>query len=96
MLPRDVVLYVQKNFSISDQEEALDFLKNAKLHNGSYPDERMLRCALFASKNNLKGLSYQIDGLANDYRDVILSAEYARKEGDYVQVRDLSKPFDIN
>ncbi len=56
----------------------------------------MLRCALAASDNSLKSLEYHVAGLVIDYRDVILAGEYYRKNGEFVQVRDLSKPFDLD
>lgn len=56
----------------------------------------MLRCALTASDNSLKSLEYHVAGLAIDYRDVILAGEYDRKNGKFVQIRDLSKPFDFD
>ncbi len=47
-----------------------------------------------ASDKTLRGLRYQLDGLMIDYRDVILAGEYVSKKGDWVQIWDLSKPFE--
>ncbi|GHU04556.1 hypothetical protein FACS1894158_05110 [Betaproteobacteria bacterium] len=93
MLPDDISKFIEDNFASRERSEALALLANARLHNGLSADVRMLRCALVASKNSLVSLKLQIDGLAHDYRDVILAGEYVRKKGEWVQVRDLSKPF---
>ena len=53
----------------------------------------MLRCALISSGKTIKGLRYQIDGRSHFYRDVILDGEYIKKKGEWVQIRDSSKPF---
>jgi hypothetical protein len=93
MLAPDIVNYVRARFRVSEQSEALDTLAKAKLHSDAPPDSRMLRCALVTSNNTLAGLRFQVDGLACDFRDVILAAEYSRKHGEWVQTRDFSQPL---
>jgi hypothetical protein len=48
---------------------------------------------LVASQGSTAKLGRLVDLLAIDYRDVIVSGEYESKDGDLVQVRDLSLPF---
>jgi hypothetical protein len=92
-LPEDIVDYVSRNYAEADIPTVIATLENAKLHDGRDPDFRMLRCALAASDNSVKGLQQFVSGLAIDYRDVIVAGEYASKEGELVQIRDLSMPF---
>jgi len=92
-LPEEIVTFVYSEFSEDEVTEALSLLRNAKIYDGTDADFRMLRCALFSCSKIINGLRYQIDGLAHDYRDVILGGEYIKKKGEWVQVRDLSKPF---
>ena len=94
-IPADIERYVHRNFQESDVAGALRILRDASLHDGTSPDPRMLRCALVASRNSLESLENQVAGLAIDYRDVILAGEYTRENGDFVQTRDLSRPFDF-
>ncbi|KZC22523.1 hypothetical protein RHOFW104T7_00270 [Rhodanobacter thiooxydans] len=73
--------------------EALSLLEAAKLHDGTTPDVRILRCALVASGGELLELARQIDQLKCDYRDVILAGEYEFRGKEAVRVRDLSEPL---
>ena len=93
MLPLDIERYVRKAFAPPDQSEALNLVAGAKIHDGLPAEPRLLRCALIAGDGTIPRLKYWLDGLAHDYRDVILEAEYIRKNGQWVQVRDLSQPF---
>lgn len=95
-IPPDIEQYVRRNFAESEAPDALRALESAALHDGRSPDDRMLRCALTACDNSIKSLKYHVAGLAIDYRDVILAGEYARKEGEYIRLRDLSKPFELD
>ena len=93
-LPKDIEIFAQDKFPLSEQADVLILLENAPMPNERESKARLLRCALMASDKTLKGLRYQLDGLMIDYRDVILAGEYIRKKGDWVQVWDLSKPFE--
>jgi hypothetical protein len=92
LLP-DIESYVRRVFATGDQLAAIELLEGARSHDGSAANPRLQRCALFASDGTLKRLRYQVNGIAHDYRDVILEAEYVRQKGKWVQVRDLSLPF---
>lgn len=95
LLP-DIDIYVREYFEPANVDVAIQILENATIHDGTEASPRLQRCALVASDKTLQGLRYQIEGLAIDYRDVILSAEYVRKKGEWVQILDLSNPFAIN
>jgi hypothetical protein len=95
LLP-DIEIYVREYIEPVDVEMAIDILEGAKLHDGTDAEPRLQRCALIASDKTLKGLRYQIDGLAVDYRDVILSAEYVHTQGEWVRIRDLSNPLVVD
>lgn len=96
MLDPDIEAFVQRTFAESDRQTVRELLAAAHTHDGRAADPRLLRCALIASRGTLKGLRYQLDGLAHDYRDVIVEAEYIRKKGEWIQVRDLSRPFEVD
>jgi len=95
LLP-DIEIYMRAYFEPANVEMAIQILENAKTHDGTDAEPRLQRCALVASDKTLQGLRSQIEGLAIDYRDVILSAEYVRKKGEWVQIRDLSNPLTID
>lgn len=67
-----------------------------------HPDlgDRILRCLVFLAQGKIDRLGYAIQTAESDWRDTIMQAEYEprpgtkRFQGDYVQVRDLSKPFE--
>lgn len=82
-----------EKFPQGEQAEILAIIQDPGIPREQASGYRLLRCALFASDRTLKGLRYQLDGLCYDYRDVILEAEYIRKKGKWIRVRDLSKPF---
>ena len=93
MIPADVESFVIRKFAAEDVPGALEILAEAVTHTGVPAEPRLLRCAVFASDKTLRGLKYQVAGLAIDYRDVILAAEYRRKDGKSVQVRDFLLPI---
>lgn len=93
MIPVDVESFVVRKFAAQDVPDALQILENAVTHTGAQAEPRLMRCAVFACDKTLRGLKYQVDGLAIDYRDVILAAEYHRKGGKFVQVRDFLLPI---
>ncbi|MGB5664146.1 hypothetical protein [Eudoraea sp.] len=92
-LPEDIVDYVSRNYAEEEIPIVMAALGNAKLHDGRDPDFRMLRCALVGSNNSIEGIENLVSLLAVDYRDVIVAGEYADKDGELVQVRDLSLPI---
>lgn len=95
-LPNDIEMYIRRVFAPDQVEEVLELLDGATIHDGTMAGPRLLRCALVAGNGSLEGLRNQLAGLKCDYRDVIVAAEYVCRNGDLVQVRDLSQPFEAN
>lgn len=91
-LPPDVERYVRRTFA--EPEPALELLRKAVLHDGEPASPRLLRCALVNSRGDLDKLRIEVEHMALDYRDVILEAEYEKRRGEYVRVRDLNEPLD--
>lgn len=94
-LPEDIVDFVSRNYAEPEIPVVTAMLESAKLHDGRDPDFRMIRCALVASSNSIEKIQQLVSLLAIDYRDVIVAGEYASKDGDLVQIRDLSQPFAV-
>jgi hypothetical protein len=92
LLP-DIERYIERNFAASDRAAVLDLIGNAVLHDAQPPGPRLIRCALVISAGDLARLRTELHHLEIDYRDVILAAEYVRKAGDWVRIRDLNEPI---
>jgi hypothetical protein len=93
MIPTDVEKFVARQFDASEQEAVLALLKDAKLHDGSAPGPRLVRCAVVASGGSIQRLRMEIETLKHDYRDVIVEGEYVPAGGRLVKVRDLNDPI---
>lgn len=92
-LPGDVTEFVTASFPASEQEAALSVLAAARLHDGTEPDARLLRCALMGARGSLDSLRSLAGMLAVDWRDVIMCGEYELHGKEAVRVRDLSQPL---
>ena len=93
MIPTDVARFVARKFDASEQDEALALLEAARLHDGSAPEVRLLRCAAVASGGSIERLRMEIETLKHDYRDVIVEGEYVPIEGKLVRIRNLGEPI---
>lgn len=93
-LPSDIIDFVSEHYQ-NEQSDVLSLLEKARLHDGSLPDSRTLRCALYNASGTLDSLRYQLNGLQIDYRDVIMNAEYDQKDDELIQVRDFSKTIKV-
>jgi hypothetical protein len=91
MLPPDIERHVERSFA--EPAQALELLRAAVLHDGEPASPRLLRCALVNSRGDLDKLRREVEHMAIDYRDVILEAEYEKRRGELVQVRDLNQPL---
>jgi len=92
-LTADVEGFIARRFTAEDREAALALCRLAKIHDGSPAETRLIRCALVSSGGSLDKLRNEIARLAIDYRDVIVSGEYAPKRGGLVRVRNLNEPI---
>jgi hypothetical protein len=93
MLPDDVVRFFERRFPASDRVEARALLEGARLHDGSTPGPRLLRCAAVASHGSLERLRMEVETLKHDYRDVIVEGEYVPQGCELKKVRDLNAPI---
>ena len=93
MLPDDVAAYVARRFVAAEQEEALGLLRASVMHDGKFPEARLLRCAAVASGGSLDRLRMEIETLKHDYRDVIVEGEYVPRGRELIRVRNLNLPI---
>lgn len=93
MIPDDVARFIVRRFAAADQAEAFALLEQAKLHDGTAPGPRLLRCASVASGGSIDRLRMEIETLERDYRDVIVEGEYVPTGARLVKVRDLNLPI---
>ena len=89
----DIAGQVQRSFSGSDRDAATALLLNARIHDGSAAEPRLLRCALLAAQGSIEKLRHYVKLLEVDFRDVIVAGEYESTSGELVRVRDLSGSF---
>lgn len=92
-LPEDIKSFIQTNFPSDQAETVSDLLSVANDHKGEPVNDRLLRCSLFSAKGNITTLKNQLDQIQYDFKEIILDGEYIKKKDEWVQVRDLSKPF---
>ena len=71
MLPSDIQAFVARHFPAAEQAEVITLLADARQADGAPIDARLLRCALWTSGKTLLGLSFELDWLRTDSRDVI-------------------------
>ena len=93
VIPDDVTRFVVRRFAATDQAEAFALLNGARLHDGSQPEPRLLRCAAVASWGSIARLRMEVESLKRDFRDVIVEGEYVPVGMALVKVRDLNQPI---
>ncbi|KFN48750.1 hypothetical protein [Arenimonas composti] len=94
-LPADIERFLARSFPPDELEHAVQLLGHARIHDGTAPNARLLRCAAFASRGKLKNLERLASQLAVDWRDVIMAGEYELQGKETVRVRDLSMPLQV-
>ena len=92
-LPDDVHRYLARHFGPQEVDQARALLESSVMHDGSFPSERLVRCAAVASGGSLDRLRMEVETLKRDYRDVIVEGEYVPHGRKLIQVRDLDKPI---
>ena len=91
MLARDIWGKVNKDFETPEEAAlALSVLADFVDQNQELASDRLLRCIVFVAKGDLNRLEKAIDLAKEDYRDLIVWAEYDEKSK---RVRDLTNPF---
>ncbi len=81
--PRDIVDRVM-------EEYPADAIGQIHLWFKELGSDRLARCALFLARGSLSGLKEAVALGMTDYRDLIVAAEYDRKDN---QLRDFNQPF---
>ena len=95
-LPEDVAAFVETSYPPSQKAEALSVLAEARLHDGTEPGNRLLRCAAFCGAGSITSLKAAVAMLAGDWRDVVMCGEYECRGGKEVRVRNLDNPLSAN
>jgi hypothetical protein len=93
VIPDDVAKFVTRRFAPSERSEALALLDAARIHDGTVPGARLLRCAAIASGGSMDRLRMEIETLERDFRDVVVEGEYAPVGPELVRVRNLDLPI---
>jgi hypothetical protein len=89
----DVERYVARRFVMIERAQALALLEAPVIHDGTAASPRLVRSAAVASGGSLQRLSYYIEMLKQDWRDVIVAGEYNPDANPNVRVRDLNQPI---
>jgi hypothetical protein len=92
-LPADIQDFVRSTFALEDREAASALLASARIEDGTFASDRLLRCAAFAARGDLARLGRYVSMLAIDWRDVVVAGEYELRDGATVWVRDLERPM---
>ena len=91
ILARDLWGKVNKDFETPEEAAlALSVLADFVVQNQELSSDRILRCIVFVANGDLNRLEKAMDLAKEDYRDLIVLAEYDEKNE---RVRDLSNPF---
>ena len=88
-ITKDIAKKIEELFPETEWPMVKELVANAKIHDGELADDRLRRCVVFASEGSMEKLNSYLDLLKDDFRDVIVAGEC----NDWVQVRDLNKPF---
>lgn len=92
-LPEDILRWVNRHFSSTDVDPALELLESAVDHTGELVGPRLVRCAAVGSRGDLERLALLVAQLRNDWRDVIVGGEYEMRDGELIQVHDFNYPI---
>ena len=91
ILARDIWGKVNKDFETPEEAAlALSVLADFVDQNKKLSSDRIVRCIVFVANGDLNRLEKAIDLAREDYRDLIVWAEYDEKNE---RVRDFSNPF---
>jgi hypothetical protein len=94
-LPPDISEYISAKFTAEERGAAESLLARAMVADGTVPEFRLMRCALFASDGSLDRLEHFVQLLRIDWRDVIVAGEYEQRRSELVRVRDLNEPLSV-
>ena len=86
MLPNDIRTRIRRDFD-ADKLTAVENLLSQ--YNGK-ESERVIRCIIHLSNGSFQKLEHNYKTANEDYRDIILFAEYDKEDR---KINDFSKPF---
>jgi len=89
-LPPDIISKIERDFAQNEVAPVIELVDELSAHNNGPFEDRVLRCVVYLSRGTYSGLTSAIATAREDWRDVILFAEYDSNDQ---HVRDLSKPF---
>ena len=93
VFPNDVLDKIEAEFEEKNKSLVMDLLSDCLL---KYPDEllanreRIVRCILFNTNGSIEQLKIHIDYANQDYRDIIVQAEY---DNEMNWLRNFNRPF---
>jgi hypothetical protein len=85
----DIQSKIRRDFSPSDVYAAIEAIQGWDVEVKGLLDDRRIRCAVYLARGSLDRLRQMIALGMQDWRDLIMAAEY---EGE-VRVRDFDHPF---
>jgi len=83
-IPKDIVLRIRRDFSKSEHPAIVQMIRKLR-------EPRLQRCALQISAGSLQALSNAIATALDDFRDLIVAAEYDRFKS---RLFDFNRPFE--
>lgn len=93
-LPNDILIQIEFQFD-ENYKRVLEILEIELSKNDFLNSNRIIRCIIFLSKNNVEKLKENISLAIIDWRDIILLAEYENNErNEPILKRDFNKPFE--
>ena len=93
-LPNDILIQIEFQFD-ENYKTVLEILETELSKNDFLNSNRIIRCIIFLSKNNVEKLKENISLAIIDWRDIILLAEYENNErNEPILKRDFNKPFE--
>jgi len=89
-LPSDIIAKIERDFPKDEVAPVVKLVGELSAHNNGPFEDRILRCVVYLSRGTYSGLARAVATAHEDWRDVILFAEYDSNDQ---HVRDLSQPF---
>lgn len=94
----DIVARIRRDFG-SDAEAVLQELESSCSEKAELRSSRLIRCIVFAAGGRRDAIARYIQMARDDFRDLIMSAEYQRRpgtkrsDGVFDHLRDFNQPF---
>ena len=95
-MKEDILTKIENDFAPDDAEIVRESLLDAIRQKPKLYNDRVLRCILFVSEGDLNKFEEAHKSAETDYRDLIVSAEYAcgkHEMDDWKRSRNFEHPF---